>query len=168
MIFDEDGKLLNEWGCYELGGKFKFKTAVPFSIFGSYIYNDKADINRLQTLGVDPGDSDPEKLAAYGGDDRSTGWLVGLDLGKKKKKGDWYLKWFYQSLEDYAFPAVFVDSDFHGGGTNNKGHYVHGRYLVTNNIEFKATGFVGTQRENENKDGIKDEDRIQLDVVFKF
>jgi len=29
-------------------------------------------------------------------------------------------------LEDYAFHAVFVDSDFHGGGTNNKGHYILG------------------------------------------
>jgi hypothetical protein len=168
MIFDEDEKLLNEWGCYELGAKLHFKTAVPFSLFGSYIYNDRADIEKLTTEGVDPGDSDPSKLLAYGGDDRNTGWLVGLDLGKKKKKGDWYLKAFYQSLEDYAFPAVFVDSDFHGGGTNNIGTYLHGRYLITDNIEFKATGFIGTQRENEDKDGVKDEDRIQLDVVFKF
>jgi hypothetical protein len=78
------------------------------------------------------------------------------------------MKCFYQTLEDYAFPAVFVDSDFHGGGTNNKGHYVNGRYFITDNIHCRATGFIGTQREDESKDGMKDEDRIQLDVVFEF
>jgi hypothetical protein len=168
MIFDEDGKLLNEWGCWELGAKVHFKTALPFSFFGSYINNTKADIDKLITEGVDPGDSDPSKLEAYGGDDRSSGWQVGFDIGKKKKKGDWYLKYFYQALEDYAFPAVFVDSDFHGGGTNNMGHYVNGRYFITDNIQFRATGFIGTEREDKMKDGVKDEDRIQLDVIFNF
>ncbi len=37
--------------------------------------------------GVDPGDSDPAKLASYSGDDRDSGWLLGLSVGKKKKKG---------------------------------------------------------------------------------
>jgi hypothetical protein len=168
MVFDEEGNLLNEWGCYELGAKLHFKTAIPFSLFGNYIYNSKADTEELVTMGVDPGDSDPLKLEAYKGDDRNTGWQVGFDLGNKKKKGDWYIKYFYQVLEDYAFPAVFVDSDFHGGGTNNKGHYLNGRYLITDNIQFRATGFIGTEREDESKDGVKDEDRIQLDVIFAF
>jgi hypothetical protein len=168
MVFDENGKLLNEWGCWEAGAKLHFKTAIPFTLFASYIHNTKADTDKLVRDGVDPGDSDPAKLAAYGGDDRSDGWQVGLDLGNKKKKGDWYFKYFYQVLEDYAFPAVFVDSDFHGGGTNNKGHYLNGRYFITDNIQARATGFIGTEREDDSKDGRKDEDRIQLDVIFAF
>jgi hypothetical protein len=169
MIFDSDGKLLNEFGCWEVGAKLKFKEIlpVPFSVFGDYVVNDEADIDELINKGVDPGDSDPGDLTAYKGDDRDTGWLVGFDLGNKKKKGDWYLKYFYQELQDFAFPAVFVDSDFHGGGTNNEGHYVQGRYLITDNIQTRAT-FFSTTRENEDKDGQKDENRIQLDVIFKF
>jgi hypothetical protein len=169
MIFDSDEKLLNEFACYELGAKLKFKDVlpVPFSIFGDYIVNADADIDELVEKGVDPGDSNPADLLAYSSDDRDTGWLVGFDLGNKKKKGDFYLKYFYQELEDYAFPAVFVDSDFHGGGTNNVGHYVHGRYFLTDNIQARVTGFL-TEREDESKDGQKDEDRIQVDIYITF
>ncbi len=112
-------------------------------------------------------DTDPAKLKKYSGDDRYTGWLIGLSVGNKKKKGDFYAKYHYQELEDYAFPAVFVDSDFHGGGTNNKGHYIHGRYFLADNIQARATGFF-TKRDDESKDGKKDEDRVQLDIVIGF
>lgn len=169
MIFDSDEKLLNEFGCLELGAKLSLKEIlpVPFSIFGNYVQNTRADIEELIEKGVDPGDSDPADLAAYGGDERDSGWLVGFDLGNKKKKGDWYGKYFYQELQDFAFPAVFVDSDFHGGGTNNRGHYLQGLYQLTDNIQAKAT-FFSTEREDERKDGKKDEDRIQLDIIINF
>ena len=169
MIFDNNEKLLNEFKCWEFLAKVKIKDVlpVPISIFGNYIINVGADINELKAKGVDPGDSDPADLAIYGGNDRDTGWLVGLSMGSKKKKGDWYAKYQYQVLEDYAFPAVFVDSDFHGGGTNNKGHYVNLTYLLDDNIQAKATGFF-TERDDENKDGKKDEDRVQLDIVINF
>ncbi|MBW1745748.1 MAG: putative porin [Deltaproteobacteria bacterium] len=169
MIFDNNKKLLNEFQCWELAAKVKIKDVlpVPFSIFGNYIVNAGADIDELMEKGVDLEDSDPADLAAYGGDDRDTGWLIGLSVGNKKKKGDWYAKYHYQVLEDYAFPAVFVDSDFHGGGTNNKGHYIHGRYFLADNIQARATGFF-TERDDESKDGKKDEDRVQLDIVINF
>jgi len=169
MIFDSEGKLLNEFRCWELGTKLTIKNVLPvsFSVFGTYIKNEAADVEELIRKGVDPEDSDPARLLSYSGDDRDTGWLLGISLGNKKKKGDWYVKYFYQELEDYAFPAVFVDSDFHGGGTNNKGHYIQGRYLFLDNIQARVTGFF-TEREDESKDGKKDEDRIQLDVIFTF
>jgi len=169
MVFDNKKKLLNEFGCWEIGTKVKIKKVlpVPVSIFATYLVNEKADTDELVEKGVDPGNSDPADLLAYGGDDRDNGWLAGVSFGSEKKKGDWNMKYFYQELEDYAFPAVFVDSDFHGGGTNNKGHYVHGIYCLTDNIQAKATGFF-TKRENEDKDGKKDEDRIQLDIIVKF
>ncbi len=169
MVFDSEGQLLNEWGCLELGLKAKFKDVLPlpFLFFANYIQNFDSDMDELTSRGVAYADTDPSDLLAYEGDDRKTGWLVGFDFGNKKKKGDWYMKYHYQVLEDYAFPAVFVDSDFHGGGTNNKGHYIHGRYLVTDNIQLKATGFL-TERDDERKDGKFNEDRIQLDVVLAF
>ena len=70
-------------------------------------------------------------------------------------------------MEDYAFPAVFVDSDFHGGGTNNKGHYIQGRYFLADNIQARATSFF-TERDDESKEGQKDEDRVQLDIIINF
>ena len=169
MVFDSDGKLLNEFECFEIGAKLSFKNflPVPFTIFGDYIVNNEADVDDLVENGTNPGDSDPAKLLAYDGDDRDTGWQVGFSFGNKKKKGDWYAKYFYQELEDYAFPAVFVDSDFHGGGTNNKGHCIQGRYFLMDNIQARATGFF-TEREEEDKDGKKDEDRLQVDMIITF
>ena|GEM_PF-141836 len=169
MVFDSDKNLLNEFECWELAAKLKVKDVlpVPFSIYANYIVNTDADIDELIDKGAVFPDSNPAKLEAYGSDDRDTGWLVGLSLGNKKKKGDWYAKYHYQELEDYAFPAVFVDSDFHGGGTNNKGHYMHLRYYLMDNIQARASGFL-TEREDDSKDGKKDEDRIQLDLVFTF
>ena len=169
MIFDSNEKLLNEFKCWELFAKVSIKDVlpVPFSVFGNYIKNVGADIDELVEKGVDPGDSDPNDLLAYSGDDRDSGWLLGLSFGNKKKKGDFSVKYFYQELEDYAFPAVFVDSDFHGGGTNNKGHYVNCTYLLADNIQAKAAGFF-TKRDNEDMDEKKDEDRVQLDIIIKF
>ena len=81
--------------------------------------------------------------------------------------GNLYVKYFYQVLEDYAFPSVFVDSDFHGGGTNNKGHKIDARYIINDKIYANAAGYF-TERDNVKKDGKFDENRIQLDIVIKF
>ncbi len=175
MILDQNGNLVNEFKCLQIGAKLSFSDVfcVPFSIFGDYIKNFDADLDDLMKKGAVVADgsgkviSDPAKLSAYGSDDRDTGWLIGCDFGNKKKKGDWYLQYHYQVLEDYAFPAVFVDSDFHGGGTNNQGHLVHGQYFLTDYIYAAATFFF-TEREDESKDGKRDENRMQLDVVLKF
>lgn len=174
MIFDAEEQLLNDFGTLEVQLKVAVEDVlpVPFSIFGSYINNLRADIDELVTKGVaymdnEGNTSNPAVLAGYGSDDRETGWLVGFDVGRKKKKGDWYASYWYQVLEDYAFPAVFVDSDFHGGGTNNRGHKLHARYYLLDKISAQATAFL-TERDDESVFGKFDEDRIQLDIVIKF
>ncbi len=185
MIFDMDERLLNKFECTEFNVKLCMKDVlpVPVTVFGSYVKNASADVRRLVERGVDPGDSDPLKLLYYSNydmdsgdpvdldeltfDDRDTGWMAGFSVGKKKKEGDWYMKYFFQKLEDFAFPAVFVDSDFHGGGTNNEGHFLQGSYMFRDKIQGKVTCFA-TEREDERKDGKKDEDRIQVDAIFKF
>ncbi len=168
MIFDHNQELLNKFRCVEANARIKVKTPLsPISVFGTFLKNEGADIKKLIAKGVDPGDSDPRKLSAYKDDDRGEGWLLGFSIGNKKKQHDWQIKYFYQELEDYAFPAVFVDSDFHGGGTNNKGHCIKAGYCITDNIQIAMTGF-STKRENEKISGKKDEDRIQADLIIKF
>jgi opacity protein-like surface antigen len=161
MILDGNGNLVNEFKCVEVTAKLKLKKIlpVPVSVFGSFVQNTDADIEKLAAA--------DSSLEAYGDDDRDSGWQVGFSVGDKKKQGDWYFKYFYQELEDFAFPALFVDSDFHGGGTNNKGHYANVRYMLTDNIQAAATGFI-TERENESVHGQKDEDRLQVDLIFNF
>lgn len=169
MIFDADDQLINEFNCLELGAKIKLKDVAPMPVglFGYYLVNKDADIQELRRNGVANTDSDPADLDAYGDDDRDTGYQVGFEMGTKKEKKDFYIQYFYQVLEDYAFPAVFVDSDFHGGGTNNRGHRFKTNYYVANNVYFQGVFYV-TERDDKSKDGKKDESRAQLDVVFKF
>ena len=46
-----------------------------------------------------------------------SGFLAGLSYGKKLK-----FKYNYRKIENDAVVGAFTDSDFHGGGTNGKGH----------------------------------------------
>ncbi|MFC2173798.1 putative porin, partial [Acidobacteriota bacterium] len=167
MVFDEDGRLLNTWKCIEFGLKAKYKSSLPFAGFFYYIKNNDSDIGFLIENGVATDESDPADLVAYGDDDREDGWQVGFEVGKKKEKGAFWAQYFYQSLKDYAFPAVFVDSDFHGGGTNNKGHRIKANYYIQKWVYLQGAFFF-TKRESEAKDGKMDADRVQLDVIFKL
>ncbi|UCF36384.1 MAG: putative porin [Acidobacteriota bacterium] len=170
MVFDEQGRLLNEWDSLEFNARFKIQDVIgkqPLGFFGTYIKNTSADIDKLRTEGVAFPGSDPADLFAYGDDERDSGYQFGAEIGFNEKKGDLRVQYFYQVLEDFAFPAVFVDSDFHGGGTNNRGHRASVNYFLKDNIELQGIFFF-TQRENEAKDGQKDENRIQLDLIFEF
>jgi hypothetical protein len=169
MIFDTGGNLLNEFGCFDLGTEFRLTslTAFPISFFGHYVKNLRSDIARLQREGVATGGSDPADLSVYGDDDRNRGYQFGVGFGYHERKGDLHLQYFYQALEDYAFPAVFVDSDFHGGGTNNRGHHARVNYFLTDNIQLQGRFFF-TKRDEEAKDGKQDENRTQLDLIFRF
>lgn len=169
MVFDSNGNLLNKFGCFDLGAELRLTNLAPLPLgfFGHYIKNLRSDIKRLQREGVPTGGSDPADLAVYGNDDRDSGYQFGVGFGYREKKGDLHLQYFYQALEDYAFPAVFVDSDFHGGGTNNRGHRASVNYLLTDNIYLQGVFFF-TKRDNEAKDGKQDENRTQLDLIFKF
>jgi hypothetical protein len=169
MVFDADGQLINKFNCFEIGAKFKAEKVlpIPISVFGYYVKNMDADITELRTRGVVTEESDPADLSVYGGDDRDSGYQFGFDIGSKKKKSDFYFKYIYQVLEDYAFPAVFVDSDFNGGGTNNKGHMIKANYYLADNVILQGDFFV-TKRASEVKDGKQDENRSRLDLIFKF
>ena len=169
MVFDSSGNLLNRFGSIDVGAELRLSKLLPMplSFFGHYIQNLRADIDKLQREGVTVGGSDPSALAVYGRDNRDSGYQFGVGFGYRGKRGDLHLQYFYQALEDFAFPAVFVDSDFHGGGTNNRGHSARVNYFLTDNIFLQGSFFV-TRRDNEAKDGKQDENRTQLDVVFAF
>jgi len=168
MVFDANNRLLNKFGTIDLGAELRLNmTPWPLGFFGNYIKNLRSDIQLLQREGVPTEGSDPADLAAYGSDNRDTGYQFGLGYGFRGKKGDLHLQYLYQVLEDYAFPAVFVDSDFHGGGTNNRGHRARDNYFLTDNIYFQGVFFF-TKRDNIAKDGKQDEDRAQLDLIFRF
>ncbi len=169
MVFDQNGNLLNEFRTVDFVARLNVKDLLPLplQIFGQYIRNPASDLRRLVKEGAQIPFSNPNDLLAYGDDNRDMGYQFGISFGSQGRKKDLYLRWFYQVLEDYAFPAVFVDSDFHGGGTNNQGHRATIKYFLLDNIYLQGNFFF-TKRNNEAKDGKRDENRIQLDAVFSF
>ncbi|MEO8444273.1 MAG: putative porin [Gammaproteobacteria bacterium] len=99
-------------------------------------------------------------------DQYDTGWAVGASLGAAKAKGTWEVGYAYQNLEPDAVLGLLTDSDFGGGGTDNKGHVLRGAYAVSDKWNLAFSYFINTINE---KVGTKqDYDRLQLDVNFKY
>lgn len=100
-------------------------------------------------------------------DELNTGYLAGVRLGKVKKKGDWQIQYQYEDLDANATLGVITNSDFAGGGTDNKGSSVSAAYGVDDKW------YVATTYYFDNTRGVKlgkdaSYDRIQLDTGFKY
>lgn len=100
-------------------------------------------------------------------DELNTGYLAGVRLGKVKKKGDWQIQYQYEDLDANATLGVITNSDFAGGGTDNKGSSFSAAYGVDDKW------YVATTYYFDNTRGVKlgkdaSYDRIQLDTGFKY
>ena len=100
-------------------------------------------------------------------DELNTGYLAGVRLGKVKKRGDWQIQYQYEDLDANATLGVITNSDFAGGGTDNKGSSVSAAYGVDDKW------YVATTYYFDNTRGVKlgkdaSYDRIQLDTGFKY
>lgn len=122
---------------------------------GDFVKNlgwDRANIeNRaLNNLGEqlrvpNPDTSDPNDTmlvdGPYAGGD--TGWQARLTVGSvlnlnglgdwQAKRGDWNAYVAYRRLESDAVVDAFADSDFHIGGTNNRGWQIGANYAFAKN-----------------------------------
>ncbi len=122
----------------ELGFKI---AGLPASVFADYVKNTDAD-------------------------QYDTGWAAGASLGAAKTKGTWEVSYTYQNLEPDAVFGLLTDSDFGGGGTDNKGHVLRGAYAVTDKVNVAFSYFINTIDHNTGAE--QDYDRLQLDVNFKY
>ena len=99
-------------------------------------------------------------------DDLDTGYLAGVKLGKTKRRGSWHVQYQYQVLEADATLGLVTDSDFAGGGTDNKGHKISGKYAINDRWQLGVTYF-DTQRGVDLGDN-EDYKRLMLDTEFKY
>jgi Putative porin len=126
----------------ELFTDLGFKLAgLPMSVFANYVNNSDAD-------------------------EFDTGWAAGLLVGAAKAKGTWEGSYAYQDLEADAVFAALTDSDFGGGGTDNKGHVLRGAYALTDKWNLAFSYFINTIDENAGEG--EDYNRLQLDMNFKY
>ncbi len=126
----------------EIGSQFN---GIPFKVYGDYVHN----------LDVVSGGQDD-------------GYLFGVKVGKAKKPFDlkqgWEAGYFYEKLESDATFGPFTDSDFGGGGTNNKGHKYWVKLAVLKNSTLQAT-YIDATEVTGSKSSY---DTLQVDWVTKF
>ena len=100
--------------------------------------------------------------------EHQNGFALGVGVGKAKKPWSltegWEAGYFYERIEPNATFGAFADSDFGGGGTNNKGHVF---YLTLATLKNSTLGakYFDTEEVNDSKDHF---DTLQLDWVTKF
>lgn len=94
------------------------------------------------------------------------GWAVGAALGEVTSPGTWRLSYAYQNLEADAVIGTFTDSDFGGGGTDNRGHVLELNYGFRSRLSF-GLRYMLTERGRDTGDE-HGYDRLQADVVFTY
>jgi hypothetical protein len=145
---ETEARYINDFQVYNVFAEAGFEVAdTPLKLFADFIKNDAAD-------------------------DYDTGYLVGAQLGKAKKKGSWQVGYYYEDLESNATLGLLTNSDFGGGGTNGKGSVFSAGYALTDQASFKATYYL-VDRNTDHIAAINNGeefsvDILQLDLNFKY
>lgn len=98
-------------------------------------------------------------------DDGNEGWTVGGSMHFQHRQRPWTLGYSYQDLEADAVFALFTDSDFAGGGTDNRGHIIRGNYALSSRITLGGTLIISERNVSTDPE---DFNRLMLDVMFKY
>ena len=115
--------------------------SLPLTVHGNYLQNIASE--------VEEGDR---------------AWLAGLKLGAVKGPRDFELAYNYREIEKDALPAMINDSDFHGGGTNAKGHKISAKVGVYERTSLGITYFIT----EESTGDPEEHNTLQVDFVSTF
>lgn len=95
---------------------------------------------------------------------KDKGWLFGYKMGKCKAPGSTEYRLLYKRTDADAVVGLFTDSDFSGGGTDNKGFEFDMGYQASRLVKAGLSYFI-------NESGLAagaDYNRLQLDMAVKF
>jgi len=141
--------LSTEVGVKELFGGLPLKLDERIAFIGDFIHN-----------------FDDELI----GNEKTTGWTLGVKFGHKKVKnpGSWQMKYLYVVLGGDAFPDAFPDSDRgFGGETDIEAHEVAWKYAWKKNVTLGLDYYQS--RHYARSSGNDDiEHLLQADVALKF
>ena len=99
-------------------------------------------------------------------DDNNTGWTLGAKMGQAKDRGQMEFFYFYAEKQADSLLGLLTDSDFAGGGTDNKGHFFQFTYGVNKTWSLGAKYFIN---EIDVSSGSKtDYNRLMLDAQWKW
>ena len=98
--------------------------------------------------------------------DGDTGWTAGTRLGQAKERGQMQISYLYADKEADSMLGLLTDSDFAGGGTDNKGHFLQLNFGVNSNWSIGAQYFIN---ETDISSGSKsDYNRLMIDTQWKW
>jgi hypothetical protein len=98
-------------------------------------------------------------------DENDTAWSVGTRIGKTKKDGDMQFSYWYADKEADALFGLLTDSDFGGGGTDNKGHFLKFAYAMNKSWVLDVQYFINEIDVSTNE---TDYNRLMLSTAWKF
>ncbi|HZF28052.1 MAG TPA: putative porin [Gammaproteobacteria bacterium] len=139
---DAAGRYLNDYNEAELFAELGLKAGSrPLVLFADYVVNTEASA----------------------ADD---GFAIGAAYGEATRPGTWRVGYAYQDLRADAVIGVFTDSDFGGGGTDNKGHVVEFTYALRARLLFNFRYFLNERGEHAGVS--RDYNRLQADLMFNY
>jgi hypothetical protein len=95
-----------------------------------------------------------------------TGWLVGTKIGQTRDRGQMQFTYYYADKEADSMLGLVTDSDFGGGGTDSKGHWLQFNYGVNKSWTIGAQYFIN---EVDLASGSKsDYNRLMIDMQWKW
>jgi hypothetical protein len=96
----------------------------------------------------------------------NTGWMLGTRIGQTKDRGQMQFSYFYADKEADSMLGMLTDSDFGGGGTDNRGHWLQFNYGMNKSWAIGAQYFineVGLASGSKN-----DFNRLMIDLQWKW
>jgi len=98
--------------------------------------------------------------------DHDTGWILGTKIGQAKDRGEMQFTYYYADKEADSMLGLLTDSDFGGGGTDSKGHWLQFNYGVNKSWAIGAQYFIN---EVDIASGSKsDYNRLMIDMQWKW
>jgi hypothetical protein len=139
---DTDCVFLYDYQLTQLFGEASFEVAGwPAKVFVDYVNN-----------------SDPS--------DNNTAWTLGTTFGQAKARGEKQFTYYYADKEADSTLGLLTDSDFGGGGTDSKGHWLSFNYGVSKSWTIGAQYFIN---ETDISSGSKsDYNRLMIDMQWKW
>jgi hypothetical protein len=98
--------------------------------------------------------------------ENNTGWTVGTRIGQAKDRGQMQFSYLYADKEADSMLGLLTDSDFGGGGTDNKGHFLQLNVGVNKGWTIGAQYFIN---ETDISSGSRsDYNRLMIDFQWKW
>jgi len=98
--------------------------------------------------------------------DNNTAWTLGTTFGQAKARGEKQFTYYYADKEADSTLGMLTDSDFGGGGTDSKGHWLMFNYGISSSWTIGAQYFIN---ETDISSGSRsDYNRLMIDMQWKW